>query len=321
MRALSKHCREMSKIAQQAQLPLEATNQLEAMRKTLSDLQAKTLLNPSQSPKLLHETLGNVSEKLSNVVATYFTAGNSVLLEEKNTQDETSNSDTTVGSYISVYLQALVKQMQKNRASLKKDSLLRNNIKKLESSLSQKDSEGYYAYLSDDQETEISINLKALANTFIALEKLKALYSNTSDPIARSQALKYGKKAWEHFRKIHWEQLDKSISDEDKDLINSMLAQGIKIISPAMKSMIDASHQVELENHLRFGIILDELQPVLDGMNQVIIARGLKESFDPISFDANEENDLNLKLHQARISQAQVSDDHEKVTKTSWIGM
>ncbi len=317
--ALSTHCAEMYKIAEQAKLPEEAKNQLEGIRKTLAALQAKTLLDPSGSQQLLQTSLANVSETLSGLVATYFTESNALSIQEKKQEavvEESKPKETvsSVDKHLSVLLKSLLQQIKKESADLK-DTLLKNKIKILEASLSHKDEAGYHIYLPESQETSISLNLKAISNTFLALEKLNQLYSSAEDPELRAKAIEYGKKAFENFSKINWDELDEEMSEENKQLIDAMLTEGMRIVTPTLKRIVDATHQVELENHLRYGSILEELHPLFETVENVFIDRGLSDG-NPFGFDESLGKELNEKFKQASENKEKVAKAHEEVTRT-----
>lgn len=287
--ALSSHCEEMYKIADQAKLPDEVKNELKNMRHALAEAQAKIWANPSGSIDLLKITLEDINGKISTLVETYFTENSKSIIEPANKQ---KNTKPSVAMRMTEHMKSLVDKLHTDTANLREDPTFKEAITQLESSLQKQDTDGFYIYLSDNQETALSLNLKAIANTFLAIEKLNHYYTSDSSETSRLKAIQYGKKAFENFNKINWKNVNQNASAADNEMMNSMLTQGMEIVASNLKHIVDATHQTELANHLRYGFILEEIHPLFKSLENVFHDRGLTIPDTLFGYDENREKEL-----------------------------
>ena len=306
--SLSMHCSEMYKIAEQANLPEEARHELDNVRKMMAELQAKTLLSPSGSQELLQTSLLSVNKKLSTIMATYFTKSNVLAIQEKKEAEIKENKNLPEKDKSLSMFDSSIEQIING---LEEDTLKH----KINASLKNKDAEGYYVYLTNNQETPLSLNLKAISNTFFAIKKISQLNTADLNTELKLQLLKHFNNAVENFNRINIDELNSNLSEEDKRIIDAAMIECMKLVESGVMRMVEAAHDIELKNHLRYGSLLEGLSPLFEKIEDLFVDRGLAFKINPLGFNKEKEEILNKKKQLAAKNKKAGVDNRNAVIK------
>ncbi len=176
-----------------------------------------------------------------------------------------------------------------------------------------KQDKGYYLY--NDIETPYSQSLKGLFNLAWGINELsRGSWEHTgafSRVTAVTQTGEHSLGLMGHYKKIQWPALGGHFGDLSEQLMNAMLIYGKDMASPPLEKLARDSHEIELQNNLRFGVLSEPLRPLFDGLENMFHTRALGTTADPFGYDPAVEEDLQKKLKRA---QEEHSEDAAKYT-------
>lgn len=162
------------------------------------------------------------------------------------------------------------------------------------------DSDGYYQYLDGDQETPLSQSLKGIFNVIWAINQLSKGYWENPGAAAHLQLIKHAKTALDHYWKIQWPAMGGNFGAIGDQLMNAMLVYGKDMAFGQLEQFAQSTHEIEFQQHLRFGVLLESIRPVFDGLESVYQERSLGVLTNPFGYSEETRKALELKLSTAK---------------------
>ncbi len=323
---LVEHIKNMIKLAKELGLENEATiTELSTISASLSEALVKISKDPKQVQALLSKKLEKISALVTTVASPLMSTPrpSAPSMPEQKYLRPVAESIAPEGQaknewfpliehvraamgYSQNLHNALEKFMQDAKAEgigldPKEEKLIEDTLAALKNS--KIDQQGYFDY--SNTETPFSRSLKALFNASWALNESVRGFSEHSGALslatAIAQGMKHSPKLLEHLGQIQWAELGNHSNLLANQLMNAFLVYSEKEISPFFKQFSDFTHQIELKNDLRFGVLSEPIRPFLDPLEQAFHARKLRASANPFSYDVETEIKLEAALEEAKI--------------------
>jgi len=171
------------------------------------------------------------------------------------------------------------------------------------------DSDGYYQYLDGDQETPLSQSLKGIFNVIWAINQLSKGYWENPGSAAHLQLIKHAKTALDHYWKIQWPALGGHFGVIGDQLVNAMLVYGKDMAFGRLEQFAQSTHDIEFQQHLRFGVLLESIRPVFDGLESVYQERNLGVLTNPFGYSEETRKALELKLSTAKAEEPNAKEE------------